>query len=619
MKKAALSVNERLAELKQILKMSGLDIHIKKDKHAIAKLAENRAIIADSGENPSLVELNFYSMLKTARDVCEEDFNWFMRVISDPTRTYPFHEVEEQFILYGPSALPQSYRCAEQYGAIFQWHADPTVVLSLYPRGFGKSTRGTGRGLHNFIKNPHHKALILHGDKDKVNTLLRGIALMMGSPGASVLWPEFFNMSPEFYKEVGTKILKEKIDIKIDPAYTGDGDRSLFGTGDGIRRESTFTTGSPQIDRTGLHFDIGFFDDLVGDLNSRTRKMQDELCVYFDSLFGLEEYRPDEKDHHMTLLGVGTRWRGPGLYQHIIDDHRSTVFQLPLSWDDVPSVTYSYHRHRVADFVTDDFIDRKKAELRTLFDSQMYMIEMPLDGDMHLDVPTDIVFCCQDDTDAPESVPRIGVTMQYLIDTGCTVVAKDPSYSEEGKDARQIAKGVSQDTTLGAAVTNGVGYIIREFQQKGGNENTLYEPFANMIKDLRADYWCFDRVGPQRILADIFESRINKEIDWTSIQLRLPRDVSRMGKADRAVLVLNELLKMRTIRIHWRCVKTLNELRRVTQGTDFIDCLVQIFAFSIETYSLVSEQKQAAYRLEKQKKPDTISTGRRVIFPITGY
>lgn len=606
-------------ELDLVLRASGLGDHIK--KNCVKLLAENREIIASNENKPSMDELLFYSMLKTTRDICIDDFNWFMRCISNPRRTFPFHEVEEQFFKYGPSALPPSYKSAVQYGAIFQWHEDPTIRLSLYPRGFGKSTRrGNGEPLWNFVKNPHHRSLILHGDKDKVNTLLGGIALMMASPACGVLWPEFFNMEPAFYKEVGTKILKEKINIKINPEYTKDDDRLLFGTGEGLRREATFTTGSPEVDRTGLHFDIGFFDDLVDKKNSRNRKSQQELCEYLDSLFGMEEYRPEEGDeHHMPLHGVGTRWRGPGLYSYIIEKHRSTVFQLPLTWDEIPSISYSYHRERIAPFVTDKFIERKRAELRDWFESQMYMIERSFDNEISLEIANDIVFCFSDEEDAPDTIPRVKFSRDRLIRSGCTIVAKDPSYSEEGKDGKNLEKGVSLDTTIGAAVKNSVGYIIDEFQQKGGAETTLYAPFEQMVMALKADYFIMDRVGPQRILADKFESLIENRATWGIMQLRLPKDVSRMSKPDRAMMVLSELFKLKSIRIHWRCTRTLNELRRVTQGFDIIDCLVQIFAFSMDTYSIVAEQKEQAILLEKEKSPNIIGAGREVIFKTTGY
>lgn len=628
------SIDERWATLKRVLDKSGLMNHIVINKPLMEKLAESREKLSgqkhpDSGISLTPTEILFYSHFKLAREICSKDFNWFMRNIGKANRILPFHEVKEQFIKYGRDALPDSYKLAERSGAIFKWHPDPTVILIIYARGFGKSTNeANGRPLFDFVNDPQGKALIIHGDKDKVKLLLGGVGLMMQSVGASVLWPEYFSVDKDFFKDSGTKMVAEKINIKMDPEYQSSA--ISFNDDPMLRREATFTTGSPQIDRTGLHFDRVYGDDLVGDNNSKTKKMQDDLCSYFDSLYGLEEYqdamfekRADAPEAHMVARFVGTRWRGPGLYQYIIEKERATVFQLPLTWSEDPAKTYHYHEHRLAPFVTDNFIERKKVELGEWFESQMYMKERAIDGDVSLDFGAASLFAFADDN--IQTSLKIPETRKEFTDKNCIIVSKDPSYSIEGKEDRKS----SRDTTISVGVSDGKFYLFDEHQQTGGDLNdqkminTLYEPVRAQFERNDGDVYMQDSYSYQAVLGQIFFEKLRKDFPGRPIFPKKYDKRSPSGtkaKAERAQIILGELFRQGMVRVHMNCLKTIAQLSRVNEGFDLIDCLVQVCSVPAAMYEYLPQRKRAKkLAFAKKSVHNKPRRPKEVLFPTTGY
>lgn len=602
------TIKRMKSNLDFVLKRSGLLDYITNEKRAI--LDEYRYAFREKANIYEKDDVDFFAKLKLSREIVLRDFIWFMKVVSNPKKVLPLHEVCQRFIEEGPPALPASYLRSEAYGGFFKWVEKPTVILVMYPRGFGKSTNLTGKALWRFLNRPKDRFLILHGDKDKVKLLIRGIANMMMTRGAEALFFEFFSSEKDFYKETGTKILSEYIRIEMDTRYA-----KMFNDEEEIRREATFTTGSPQIDRTGLHFDGGFFDDLVGDKNSNKRELQEKLCEYFDSLFGMEEYRDEG---HMCLEGVGTRWRGPGLYQHIIDKHRSTVFQLPLTWDDTPGISYHYHKYRVAPFVTNEFVERKKAELHEWFDSQMYMKERPYDDDVSFQMQFTNIFAFNDD-DAQDNM-RITETRKDFINKYCVIVSKDPSYSIINKENDPRA---SKDVTITVGVKDDVFYLFDEFVQLGSDlnsqdaPNTLLTPVLDQIKRNNADVYMQDTFAQQGVLFQYFISRIAKEVPWTVVPMKYDKS-SRGGtlsKAQRAQMVLGELIKMGKIRVHYSCTKAIAQLSRSDVGFDIIDALVQVCSRMPEIYNMIPVRKMMRSTTTKVIRRQV----RRPLFETTGY
>jgi hypothetical protein len=184
------TIKRMKSNLDFVLKRSGLLDYITNEKSAI--LDEYRDAFREKTNIYEKDDVDFFAKLKLSREIVLRDFIWFMKVVSNPKKMLPLHEVCQRFIEEGPLALPASYLRSEAYGGFFKWVEKPTVILVMYPRGFGKSTNLTGKALWSFVNRPKDRFLILHGDKDKVKLLIRGVANMMMARGAEAL---FFDSS----------------------------------------------------------------------------------------------------------------------------------------------------------------------------------------------------------------------------------------------------------------------------------------------------------------------------------------------------------------------------------------------------------------------------------------
>ena len=208
------------------------------------------------------------------------------------------------------------------------------------------------------------------------------------------------------------------------------------------------------------------------------------------------------------------------------------------------------------------------------FKTQLLMQFMPRQKVLELVNNKDFVFAYKDEKDVPDGVVRLPYTYDDLIDNGCVITSKDPSYSKLHKS---WDSDCSKDTTITGAVFNGKLFLIDEDQMLGGDSDELYKPLYRQVYDHYSDVVVLDAQGTQMIFADVVNKRLREDIEHRFLfkYYKKPKQTTQ-GKAERAALIVGELFKMKTVFIHWKCKRLIAEIVRDTAGFDFLDCIIQI-------------------------------------------
>lgn len=199
-------------------------------------------------------------------------------------------------------------------------------VLILWPRGHFKSTAVVVLAVQAILCNPDIRILLMQGTIKVTKGLLREIASHFDGTHSRSRLSDLF---PEF---CGTK--KELQSIS---------DR--FTTPARIRKQlqqATCTVASPKSIKTGQHYDLGFFDDLVNDGNYRNPL----LLVKVEEDFNMA--RP-LVDPGCPRFVSGTRYAFGDLYENIIRRNKGEwVISVKTCWKE-DGVTPRFPQYKTKD------------------------------------------------------------------------------------------------------------------------------------------------------------------------------------------------------------------------------------------------------------------------------
>jgi predicted phage terminase large subunit-like protein len=179
-------------------------------------------------------------------------------------------------------------------------------VLILWPRGHFKTTAVmVVLVIQAIIVNPEIRILIMQGSVRNTRERLREIAThFLGSAHGS----RFSELFPEFCEAEDAhghrSITKKGLNLSLDQLTTPARQRKQI-------PQATVTVASPRTVKTGQHFDLGIFDDLVNDQNYRSRALLRKVQEDFDMCFPLIE-------PGCPRFVSGTRYAFGDLYEVII-------------------------------------------------------------------------------------------------------------------------------------------------------------------------------------------------------------------------------------------------------------------------------------------------------------
>jgi len=99
------TIKRMKSNLDFVLKRSGLLDYITNEKSAI--LDEYRDAFREKTNIYEKDDVDFFAKLKLSREIVLRDFIWFMKVVSNPKKMLPLHEVCQRFIEEGHSHYRQ--------------------------------------------------------------------------------------------------------------------------------------------------------------------------------------------------------------------------------------------------------------------------------------------------------------------------------------------------------------------------------------------------------------------------------------------------------------------------------------------------------------------------------
>jgi len=172
---------------------------------------------------------------------------------------------------------------------------DSSDVLILWPRGHFKSTAVVVLAIQAILCNPDIRILLMQGTIKVTRNLLKEIASHFDGTHSRSRLRELF---PLFCGD------KKKLQLSADRFTTPARIRKQL-------QQATCTVASPKSIKTGQHYDVGFFDDLVNDSNYRSP----ELLAKVEEDFGMA--RP-LVDPGCPRFVSGTRYAFGDLYENII-------------------------------------------------------------------------------------------------------------------------------------------------------------------------------------------------------------------------------------------------------------------------------------------------------------
>lgn len=200
---------------------------------------------------------------------------------------YDFTRETHQELFDSYPAFHDDRPWAEQFGA--------GDVLILWPRGHFKSTAVVVLAVQAILCNPDIRILLMQGTIKVTKNLLKEIASHFDGSHSRSKLKELF---PEFCGN--KKELQQSSDKFTTPART----RKQL-------QQATCTVASPKSIKTGQHYDLGFFDDLVNDGNYRNPLLLDKVEEDFNMARPLV-------DPGCPRFVSGTRYAFGDLYENII-------------------------------------------------------------------------------------------------------------------------------------------------------------------------------------------------------------------------------------------------------------------------------------------------------------
>jgi len=179
-------------------------------------------------------------------------------------------------------------------------------VMVLWSRGHFKTTAVmVVLGIQAVLANPDIRIMLMQGSQKNTRERLSEIAShFMGTAKGSRfsdLFPKFCEADPP--PTNGRKITKYGLQLTQDTLTTPARERKQLA-------QATFTVASPKTVKTGQHFDLGIFDDLVNDQNYRSKTLLKKVQEDFDMCFPLV-------DPGCPRFVSGTRYAFGDLYEVI--------------------------------------------------------------------------------------------------------------------------------------------------------------------------------------------------------------------------------------------------------------------------------------------------------------
>lgn len=199
-------------------------------------------------------------------------------------------------------------------------------VLILWPRGHFKSTAVVVLAVQAILCNPDIRILLMQGTIKVTKNLLKEIASHFDGSHSRSKLKELF---PEF---CGTK---KELQLASDRFTTPARTRKQL-------QQATCTVASPKSIKTGQHYDLGFFDDLVNDGNYRNPLLLDKVEEDFNMARPLV-------DPGCPRFVSGTRYAFGDLYENIIRRNKGEwTVSVKTCWRD-DGVTPRFPQYKTKD------------------------------------------------------------------------------------------------------------------------------------------------------------------------------------------------------------------------------------------------------------------------------
>lgn len=208
------------------------------------------------------------------------------------------------------------------------WQFTQRDVLVLWARGHFKTTAAmVVLVIQAILIYPDIRVLIMQGNIKNTQGRLKEIAShFLGTAQGSRLveiFPEFCRIDPDSDEPVK----RNEIQLTKDSFTTPARQRKQLS-------QATVTVASPRTIKTGQHFDLGIFDDLVNDQNYRSPVLRKRVQEDFDMCFPLI-------DPGCPRFVSGTRYAFGDLYDVIVErTRRAPAGNYKAEW--VASVTTAW-------------------------------------------------------------------------------------------------------------------------------------------------------------------------------------------------------------------------------------------------------------------------------------
>ncbi len=200
-------------------------------------------------------------------------------------------------------------------------------VLILWPRGHFKSTAVVVLAIQAILCNPDIRILLMQGTIKVTKGLLREIASHFDGSHSRSRLNELF---PEFCGN------KKELQLSADRFSTPARARKQL-------QQATCTVASPKSIKTGQHYDLGFFDDLVNDGNYRNP----ELLAKVEEDFNMA--RPLIDPGCPRFLS-GTRYAFGDLYETVIRRNQGEwKVSVKTCWKDAAGTMPRFPQYKTKD------------------------------------------------------------------------------------------------------------------------------------------------------------------------------------------------------------------------------------------------------------------------------
>lgn len=200
-------------------------------------------------------------------------------------------------------------------------------VLVLWPRGHFKSTAVVVLAIQAILLNPDIRILLMQGTIKVTKNLLKEIASHFDGSHSRSRLNELF---PEFCGN------KKQLLLSSDRFTTPARARKQL-------QQATCTVASPKSIKTGQHYDLGFFDDLVNDGNYRNPLLLAKVEEDFNMARPLV-------DPGCPRFVSGTRYAFGDLYENIIRRNKGEwIVSVKTCWKDADGTIPRFPQYKTKD------------------------------------------------------------------------------------------------------------------------------------------------------------------------------------------------------------------------------------------------------------------------------